>query len=197
MKKVFVFSVLIFSSIGSFAQNKEEEEVERGFKKENVFVGSGINLGFFNGFILGLNPEIGYSLNRFVDVGIATNFSYITQNDQFAPISYRQLVLGAGPFVRVWPVDMIFLGGQFEYNNISYSEKNNGTITYKENRSAPSLLVGGGYGNRLVGRSQFYTSIMVDVLKDENSPYVDQFNRLLPVFRTTFTFYLRPKNQRR
>lgn len=197
MKKSIICSLFLSCSVFSFAQNKEEEQVERGFKKENVFVGSGINLGFFNGFILGLNPEIGYSLNRFVDVGMATNFSYITQNDQFASASFRQLVLGVGPFVRVWPVNMIFLGGQFEYNNISYSEKNNGAIVYKENRTAPSLLVGGGYGNRLIGRSQFYTSIMVDVLKDVNSPYIDQFNRFLPVFRTTFTFYLRPKNQQR
>ncbi len=197
MKKIIVFGLFIFYSTFSFSQSKDEEQVERGFKKENVFVGSGINLGFFNGFILGLNPEIGYSLNKFVDVGVATNFSYITQNDQFANASFRQLVLGVGPFVRIWPVNMIFLGGQFEYNSISYSEKNNGSIIYKENRSAPSLLVGGGYGNRFIGQSQFYTSIMVDVLKDENSPYIDQFNRLLPVFRTTFTFYLRPKNQRR
>lgn len=197
MKKIIVFGLFIFYSTFSFSQSKDEEQVERGFKKENVFVGSGINLGFFNGFILGLNPEIGYSLNKFVDVGVATNFSYITQNDQFSSTTYRQLAVGIGPFVRIWPVNMIFVGGQFEYNNISYSIKQNGSVNLKENRNAPSMLVGGGYGNRFIGQSQFYTSIMVDVLKDENSPYIDQFNRMLPVFRTTFTFYLRPKNQRR
>ncbi|MEQ1796371.1 MAG: hypothetical protein ABL872_00395 [Lacibacter sp.] len=195
MKKIillFSLSFIILSS--SFAQ---EEEKERGFKKEQLFLGSGINLGFFNGFIIGLNPEVGYSLNRFIDVGVSTNVNYITQNEYNAPITYRQFVVGGGPFVRIWPVNMLFLGGQFEYNNITYSIKNNGTVTKQPGYSAPSILVGGGYGNRMIGQSQFYTSIMVDVLRDPNSPYIDNFGRLQPVFRTTFLFYIRPKNQRR
>jgi len=194
MKKIVLllsFLSLIISS--AFAQ----EEREKGFKKEQLFLGTGINLGFFNGFILGVNPEVGYSLNRFIDVGVATNVNYITQNDMYSAVTYRQFVVGGGPYVRVWPVNMIFLGGQFEYNNISYSIKNNGAVSNKINYSAPSILVGGGYGNRFVGQSQFYTSIMVDVLRDPQSPYVDTYGRLQPVFRTTFLFYLKPKNQRR
>lgn len=194
MKKIVLllsFFSLIISSV--FAQ----EEREKGFKKEQLFLGTGINLGFFNGFILGVNPEVGYSLNRFIDVGVATNVNYITQNDMYSAVTYRQFVVGGGPYVRVWPVNMIFLGGQFEYNNISYSMKNNGAVSNKINYSAPSILVGGGYGNRFVGQSQFYTSIMVDVLRDPQSPYVDTYGRLQPVFRTTFLFYLKPKNQRR
>jgi hypothetical protein len=194
MKKIILlFPLSLFIISSSFAQ----EEKERGFKKEQLFLGTGINLGFFNGFIIGLNPEVGYSLNRFIDVGVATNVNYITQNEYNAPITYRQFVVGGGPFVRIWPVNMIFLGGQFEYNNITYSVKNNGAISGKEKRDAPSILVGGGYGNRMIGQSQFYTSIMVDVLRDSNSPYIDNFGRLQPVFRTTFLFYIRPKNQRR
>lgn len=194
MKKIILLVSFFFLILTlSFAQ----EEKEKGFKKEQLFLGTGINLGFFNGFILGVNPEVGYSLNRFIDVGVATNINYITQNEYNAPITYRQFVVGGGPFVRIWPVNMLFLGGQFEYNNISYSVKNNGAVSNKINYSAPCILVGGGYGNRFVGQSQFYTSIMVDVLRDPKSPYVDSYGRLLPVFRTTFLFYIRPKNQRR
>ena len=195
MKKSLLFFTLLISSFAVFAQY-EEEEKEKGFKRDQLFIGSGINLGFFNGFILGLNPEVGYSLNRFIDVGVGVNVNYITQNEINAPITYRQFVFGGGPFVRVWPVNMIFLGGQFEYNRIAFSVKDNGTVMGKTNYTAPSILVGGGYGNRLIGRSQFYTSIMVDVLRDPKSPYIDQFNRLQPVFRTTFLFYLKPKRER-
>lgn len=195
MKKSFLLFTLLFSSVAVFAQY-EEEEKEKGFKRDQLFIGSGINLGFFNGFILGLNPEVGYSLNRFVDVGVGVNVNYITQNEVNAPITYRQFVIGGGPFVRVWPVNMIFLGGQFEFNRIAFSVKDNGTVMGRTNYTAPSILVGGGYGNRLIGRSQFYTSIMVDVLRDPKSPYIDQFNRLQPVFRTTFLFYLKPKRER-
>lgn len=192
MKKSKLFLLFLFCTLLSFSQDKE-----KGFKKEHLFIGSGINLGFFNGFILGLNPEIGYSLNKFVDVGVATNFSYITQNYINSPETDRLLIIGGGPYIRFWPVNMIYLGGQFEYNAISFSTKDGGLVYNKSNFSAPSILVGGGYGNRFIGQSQFYTSIMVDVLKDPKSPYIDQYNRLQPVFRTAFLFYLRPKSQRR
>jgi hypothetical protein len=85
---------------------------------------------------------------------------------------------------------MIFLGSQFEFNDITYKEIDNGATTYKEKSNASSLLVGIGYGNRVIGQSQFFTSIMIDVLNDRNSPYRDQFDRVLPVFRTGFLFYL-------
>jgi hypothetical protein len=195
MKKVFSFALMLLLSISVFSQEKEKEEKEKGFKKENVFIGSGINLGFFNGFILGLNPEIGYSLNKFLDAGVSTNVNYITQND--GPTTYRQFTLGGGPFVRIWPVRMIFIGGQFEYNSIKYSVKNGGVISNRQKYSAPSFLVGGGYGSRNMGQSQFYTSIMVDVLRNPKSPYIDSYGRMSPVLRTTFTFYLKSKSQRR
>ena len=196
MKKSLLFLMMFTSSFILFAQNSEEDEKEKGFKRDQLFIGSGINLGFFNGFIVGLNPEIGYSLNRFVDVGIGTNVNLITQNDPNSPTTYRQWTFGGGPFVRIWPVNMLFVGGQFEYNSISYSVKSGGDIVYKENRTAPSILVGAGYGNRTLGGNQFYTSIMVDVLRNPNSPYIDSYRRLQPVFRTTFLFYLKPKRER-
>jgi hypothetical protein len=196
MKKSLVLLLMLMTSLFSFAQNTEEEEKDRGFKRDQLFIGSGINLGFFNGFIVGLNPEVGYSLNRFIDVGIGTNVNLITQNDQNSPTTYRQWTFGGGPFVRIWPVNMLFIGGQFEYNSIRYSVKSGGDIVYKENRTAPSILVGAGYGNRTIGGNQFYTSIMVDVLRNPNSPYIDSYNRLQPVLRTTFLFYLKPKRAR-
>lgn len=40
----------------------------------------------------------------------------------------------------------------------------------------------------MIGQSQFYTSIMIDAMNDPDSPYRDQFGRVLPVFRTGFIF---------
>lgn len=194
MKIVNAFVLFMLLCINSNAQQQDEER--KGFQKDQLFVGTGINLGFFNGLILGLNPEVGYSFNRFIDVGVAVNLNYITQNDVNSPTVFRRFAYGGGPYVRIWPVNMIFIGGQFEYNQIKYSIKANNVISNRETYQAPSLLVGGGYGNRLIGQSQFYTSIMFDLLRNPNSPYIDSYGRLTPVFRTTFTFYLRPKNQR-
>ena len=188
------FAFLISSSL-LFAQDENDGEEKGGWKKNHMFIGSGINLGFSNGFIVGLNPEVGYSINKIIDAGIAINFTYVTQRSQQSNYSLRYTAVGGGPFLRLWPARMFFIGSQFEYNSIAISEKFNSTITKLESATAPSLLVGVGYGNRIVGQSQFYTSIMIDVLKDSNSPYRDQFNRAMPVFRTGFIFYLGRNNR--
>lgn len=193
MKRNLFAACFIFIAQYSFAQGYYQEPT-KGFKKENWYIGSGVNVGFFQGWILGLNPETGYSLNKFLDVGLATNFTYITQN--FSNESYRFRTLGGGPYLRGWIANQFFLTGQFEYNSIRETYKL-GAVKQVFNSTAPSLLVGGGWGNRFIGQSQFYTSIMVDVLKDDNSPYYDrQNNTLLPVFRTGFLFYFRPKKQK-
>lgn len=190
MKKIILLLMLTTLVVVNLYAQEEEEEEKGGWKKNHLFIGTSLNLGFSNGFIIGLNPEIGYSINKFIDAGISTNFNYVTQRYQNVDASLRYMAIGGGPFVRIWPVRMIFLGGQYEFNSIKLSEKVGGTVTYKENHTASSLLVGAGYGNRMIGESQFYTSIMIDALNDEYSPYRDQLGRVLPVFRTGFIFYL-------
>jgi len=191
MKKAVVVICLLFVSVHLLAQ---KEEREKGFKQDQLYIGTGINVGFSQGWVLGLNPEVGYSLNNFLDVGIATNINYITQNFG-GGTSYKFFAYGAGPYVRGWIINQFFITGQLEYNRIS--EKYNDQFTsYKEVYTSPSILVGAGYGSRQIGRAQFFTSIMVDVLRKPNSPYVDrQTNTLLPVFRTGFMFYLKPQRK--
>jgi hypothetical protein len=196
MKRCLLSLLLLTVTSTSLFAQKEEENEKGGWNTNNLFIGTGLNLGFSNGFIIGLNPEIGYSLNKVIDAGIATNLTYVTQRSQYSNSSVRYLAAGGGPFVRIWPISQIFIGGQFEYNKISISQKINGTITDKESASSSSLLTGVGYGRRVVGQSQFYTSIMIDLLNDINSPYRDSFGRVLPVFRTGFIFYLGRKNNK-
>jgi hypothetical protein len=195
MKKIFILVLLLAISLFSFAQYGKEEEKERGFKRDQLYLGSGINVGFSQGWVLGLNPEVGYSLNNFLDAGIATNINYITQN-LGSGYSYKFLAFGGGPFVRGWIINQFFITGQFEFNRISEKYKDPyGTV--QSSYTSPSVLVGAGYGSRQIGRSQFFTSIMVDVLRNPKSPYVDrQTNTILPVFRTGFMFYLRPQRER-
>lgn len=197
MKKITVSLLLgLLFSLSLSAQDKDENEDQGGWKKNHLFIGTGLNLGFSNGFIIGLNPEIGYSINKIIDAGIATNITYVTQRSQVANNSIRYLAIGAGPFVRIWPIRSIFIGGQYEFNKITVSQKISGTVTDKTKANASSILVGAGYGTRMIGQSQFYTSIMIDALSDVNSPYRDQYGRVLPVFRTGFIFYLgRNKNK--
>ncbi len=194
--------ILVLSLVIMFAQNiaaQESEPEEKGkFKKENIFFGSGVNLGITNlSFNVGLNPEIGYSVTRWLDAGISANINYFSQNaSDFSRIRFRNLNYGAGTFLRIWPVNFLHIQVQPEYNWISSNQKDvltNQSATYKY--QAESLLIGVGYGTHVLGRNYSYVTLMIDVLQNRFSPYRDQYNDPLPVFRAGFGMYLRPSRK--
>ena len=63
------------------AQNNEADEKKGKFKRENTFLGAAVNLSLGNRFFnVGVNPEIGYSFNNWLDAGVALNVNYFSQN---------------------------------------------------------------------------------------------------------------------
>lgn len=200
MKNSVLFTCLfLLIGFSSFAQQDEEVDERKGkFKRENMFFGSSLNLSLGNRFFnVGINPELGYSLNKWLDAGVSLNINYFSQNaTEFSNTRFRNFNYGGGTFFRIWPVNFLHIQVQPEYNWISSSQKN--VITgqsAKFNYSAESLLVGIGYGSRVVGGQYSYVTLMIDVLQNINSPYRDQFNDPLPVFRAGFGVYLNRKKQ--
>lgn len=193
--KILIPFLFFCVSLSSYAQNNEVDRQTGGFKKENIFLGTGLNLGLTNrSFNVGLNPEIGYSITSWLDAGVVLNINYFSQNaSEYSSIRLRNLNYGAGSFLRIWPLSFLHLQIQPEYNWISSSQKDvisGQTGTY--NYHAESLLVGVGYGTRILGSHYSYVTLMLDVLQNRNSPYRDQYNDPLPVFRAGFGMYLRP-----
>lgn len=180
MKKYFLFIVCVFSFHVLFAQEENNEE-RRGFKKENLFTGGSLSLSFSsNAFGIGLTPEFGYSIAKWLDLGLVANYNYTSYRNY--PVSYgqigtlKQTIYGGGAFTRIFPVRFLFLQGQFEHNWIALKYiPNGGGSTVKNNVSSNSLLAGAGYttGRDPHGKSAYgYFAILVDVLNDRNSPYV-------------------------
>ena len=195
--KIYLSCVILALSVSSFAQNDNDEQKGK-FKQENIFFGTSLNLGLANrSFNVGLNPEIGYSITKWLDGGVALNINYFSQNaSEFSNIRFRNFNYGGGPFLRVWPLSFLHFQIQPEYNFISSSQKNVATgQTGTYNYNAASLLVGVGYGTRVLGMHYSYVTLMIDVLQNINSPYRDQYNDPLPVFRAGFGFYLKPKRR--
>jgi hypothetical protein len=174
-----------------------DDDGTTGFKKQNLFIGGGLELGFgSDNFDIGINPEVGYSLNRWLDVGVVANFLYsnvsadptLYYNDD---IGSRQFVYGGGVFGRAYVLPFLFLTAQPEFNWISTSFNGSNSVGLPSiTTNAPSLLLGLGYGRRVVGQSSFYISLMFDVLQNVNSPYNDALGHPLPVLRAGFDFYL-------
>ncbi len=207
MKKVTFILAITISVYSASAQKerKADSENEGGFKKENMFVGGNLNLGFSNiSTVLGISPYVGYSVNRYLDVATSVNFSYISQRDyQEYGDKIRQTIYGPGAFVRVFPLRFIFLQAQYEFNliNYRYIPADNSVVftPSRENFNASSLLVGGGYagGREGVGSSFYYFSVMWDVAKSPQSPYIDGLGRAVPVIRAGYNIALFQGNGRR
>lgn len=211
MNRILVLAAcLICFSTLSLAQ-KTGEEKEVGFKINNVFVGGNAVLGYGttnsdyeygNTFIVGINPEIGYSVSNSFDLGIGTNISYINYRRRIvnntSRFAYNAINYGIGVFGRLYPFNSFFIQAQPEHNWISVSDKNlDNNIKWKSKVTADCFLVGIGYGQRIVGESSFYTLIMLDVNNDTNSPYRDNIGTALPIIRTGFTTYLKSSKKKK
>ena len=196
MKPKLVAFLLFASLLPAGLQAQDDEEKKGGFKKENIFIGSALNLGFSSGiFQLGANPEIGYSITNWLDAGISTNINYTSL--RYTGYSDRVFNYGGGSFVRIWPARFLFLSALPEYNWITITTKySNGNPSVSQKLNAGSVLLGAGYGTRIVGRSYSYFAIMFDALKNTNSPYRDNENRALPIIRAGFAVYLNSHRRR-
>jgi hypothetical protein len=215
MKKIYILAVSMLIAVLGFSQeqnnktsNSDYGELKGGFKQENIFLGGSFSLGFGSGqFTIGGSPEIGYSFNKWLDAGLGLNIIYTSlANNTFSNPTdekVRRLNYGGGPFVRIYPVQFLFVQGQFEQNWTKYTEK--GTLstgepfTQKYNVTASSLIASIGYTQRAIGQGSYYFMIGIDLLKNENSPYVgygyDGKLYAIPIIKAGFNFYLKPSKQ--
>ncbi len=198
MKKILLATFLFGMTYGSFAQKfADEQPEEKGFKKQNLFTGGSLNLSFGNQTTaLGLSPYFGYSLNKYVDVAATLGWNYISQRDNiYNGDKLRQTILGPGAFVRLYPVKFLFAHAQYEHNFIRYKyipPSTSGQPSEVTHLNANSLLVGGGFasGRDNYNKSFYYISVLWDVGKESNSPYVDNLNRAVPLIRAGYNIAL-------
>ena len=176
MKKITLLFLMFIVSFNLLAQDKDEKK--GSFKKENLFTGGNVTLSFGNSVtVLGLSPYFGYSITKYLDVALSTNFNYTSQRDNVVMgDKIRQTVYGPGAFIRVFPVHFLFAQAQFEQNFIKYKYipgSNNSYPAEKQSLDAGSFLVGGGYSSgKRDGNTYYYVSILWDVSKNKNSPYM-------------------------
>ena len=206
-RKLFFLLSGMLMAIAGFAQDHMPNRVNTytdegdgtGFRKQNLFIGGSLGLGFAaDQFSVGVNPEIGYSLNRWLDAGVVVNFTYnsVSADPNFYynnNTGEKEFIYGGGVFARAFVLPFLFLTAQPEMNWTNATEKFYGTggtaATYSLNVNAPSLLLGIGYGHRTIGEGTFYFALMFDVLGKTYSPYNDYYGHPLPVVRAGFDLF--------
>lgn len=196
MKKAIILLLIPIYFQVNAQQKPEIREVKKtGFQKEKLFTGGSANLGFSSGStMLGITPQLGYSLTNWLDAGVTFNLNYLSQKYYYSGDKVRQTTYGPGAFVRLFPVDFLFASAQYEYNSmhLNYISNVSGSPSIKSNQNANSFLVGAGYaGGRMKGgNTYYYLSIMWDISGDPNSPYHDQYGRTSPVIRAGYNIGL-------
>jgi len=207
MKNIIAVILVSLFAINSYGQEQEMKPVEEKeprkeswFKKDHLFVGGGIDLSFSSyNFVVGGSPVIGYSLNKWVDVGVGVNVTYISQrefgydangNEAATGNKIRQTNIAPIAFARAYPLKFLFIQAQGEQHFITQKYISGyGLPTEKARFDATSLLLGVGYANGRedVGDFFYYISLSVDVLKNRYSPYVQRALNgdvnILPIFK--------------
>ena len=205
MKKKFIYLILFALSNSYILRAQEVIKTMPSINDNPLFIGGNLVIGGGAGsFQLGLNPEIYKRVNDYVDIGAATNLFFQSFNPTISNglpgISSRSFQLGAGAFTRIWPIEKFFIQIQPEYNYTWSRFKDRGTegINAGASRSirfgAESLLAGIGYGSRSENGMSYF-SVMIDLLKNQNSPYRDSYNRADPIIRAGFAFPIRSKRE--
>ena len=189
-KPLFVFVIGLLLGPELFAQETEKKITE----PSDMFVGGSLSLGFGTGsFNVGLHPHVGYTLAKWIDVAAVVNFEYQSVRDGFNN-KFHNTNYGLGAFTRIYPVQFIFIQAQPEYNIIQQKFIPASGTSLKDKLEAPSLLLGAGYTTSRSGKNSFtYLSVLVDVIKDKDSPYIDGFGNLIPIIRAGINIGLNRK----
>jgi hypothetical protein len=203
MKKKILFLILFAIGNSYILTAQEVIKTIPSINTNPVFLGGNLVIGGGSGsFQIGLNPEMYKRVNDYVDLGAATNLFFQSFNptisNGLSGNFSRSFQLGAGAFTRIWPLEKFFIQIQPEYNYTWSRFKNRDTeginagASRNINFGAESILAGIGYGSRSEN-GMTYFSVMIDLLKNQNSPYRNSFNRADPIIRAGFAFPIRSK----
>lgn len=179
MKRILLLLSLVACMQAVQAQYyRTDTATHHGFDKSKLIVGGGLGLAFGDWTNITVQPQIGYRFNRFVAAGVTLNYlyssdKYYDQNNNQYKDTYR--ALGGGLWGRVYPIPNLFLQVQPELNSVKYKSNlysaGDKPLVAQGTYGVPSLLVGGGYGAAIGGRSMISLMILFDVLNRPFSPY--------------------------
>ena len=196
MRNILLIIGLIFFSLRT---NAQDSIYKKKFDPENLFIGGSISLGlggYNNEFVAGIHPHFGYTLAKWIDVATLINFEYNSSKDIYNN-KYHNTTYGLGVLSRIYPVNFLFLQVEPEYNFIALKFIPDVGSVQKLKVNAPSLLIGAGYVTSRSDKNSFtYLSILIDVLKDPNSPYIDGNGNSILVIRAGINIGLTTRRTR-
>lgn len=179
----FVCIIAFFHQVHAQDRSMYVPAHQRNYSQENdgvpasssnssrFFVGGNVGLSFSSNYsYVGISPLIGYRLTPWFSPGVNLNLNFVS--DKSVPYqTTNYTTIGAGVFTRFFPFQWLYLQIQPEYNQYQVKVKSGGSIIDKQTYHVFSLLMGGGYIQRISENSYFNFGILYDVIQNPHSPY--------------------------
>lgn len=144
------------AAVGAAPQTRDEAT-------SRWYYGGSLTMSFSGATRIGLFPLVGYKATPQLSVGGKVGYEYVKYSG-FSASNYA-----GGAFARYRFVPQAYAHGEFQYVNFEQPAVGGGS-----NREwVPFLFFGGGFVQRVGGRSSAYVEVLFDVLQDSGSPYKD------------------------
>ncbi|MEM8938160.1 MAG: hypothetical protein AAGC64_02310 [Bacteroidota bacterium] len=158
--RISLVFVWVFLSSVVFAQNKLSDRIYFGGGGGFSASSSQTNISVF--------PQVGYKITEPYSIGVGLIYQYVKYDN---PIDQSVSNYGWSVFNRFNILEQFFIYAEFERLTFEFFTDTSFERTDREGYN--SLLLGGGFSNRIGGNAAFNTTVLYNVLysSDETSPY--------------------------
>ncbi len=209
--KYVLFALFTLTSFISTAGNHEmaslyaapakKKKKTTGVDLTRLLIGPGFGFGAgTRAFSFNLSPSVAYCLTEDFHVGITLGFNYYQEaydynnflNGQRETYKYKIPAYSASVFARYIFFDRMIVGIEPEINNTklissnyTYSLTTGKIIENSKRLTVPSVLIGGGYSQRISNFGYTYLMAMYDVVQNPNARYYQtldfRFGIMIPI----------------
>ena len=163
--KSIIFSIILFTSVSSLAQNFEIDGTEIGF--DLAFNAS------TNGGNAGIGLKYGINFGENLIAGPSARYERTWSKNITNGTSGGVNVYGGGLFGHYRLQNVLFLGVEFEMLKSPYTKT--GQLTSAPNW-VPTLFLGGGFSREFNESFRINAGIMYDVINHDSSPFRDSYS---------------------
>lgn len=191
MQKQRLFLLLILLSGILIIQNSASAQQESGATKSNfkdrLIVGGGIGLQFGDLTLIDLSPTVGYRVTDKLEAGVGITYKYFRIKNYFydyttgTKYDLKTNIYGGSLYARYALIENLFVHIEYErllYNYTDIYFVSGNATKSKAEATINSFFIGGGYRQRISGRSYFYVMGLWNLIDDPLSPYSNPILRM-------------------
>ncbi|MCW5900426.1 MAG: hypothetical protein KIT10_14270 [Flavobacteriales bacterium] len=167
MIRTITLAIPMLLALSAMAQEEKKDDRPLG---DRLWFGGNIGLLFGNVTFIQLDPMVGYKVDREGRFMVGTGPSYWHFADKRFTPTWTFTGYGYRVFSRYRFIEQAFAHAEFLNMNVD-GARNELFGPLDQRIWVPHLLVGGGYIQRMGGRSGIVAQVLFEVLQDPNSVY--------------------------